>query len=122
MNSTAPDSIPSMLRRHHSPDEPVMAVGRANVNVNRFNLVQSTIGIIALIFASVSLGFVLMEELHAPIDQSLQQQTIDAKIEAGIAKAEATAHAADTNARVALDKVQNVKVELAKRGINIKDD
>lgn len=53
---------------------------------------------------------------------ALAPSIIDAKIQAGVAKSEQTSHAAETNARVALDKVQNIKVELAKRGITIKDD
>jgi predicted DNA binding CopG/RHH family protein len=54
--------------------------------------------------------------------QRQQDQLIDARIQAGSAAALAKANAAEVNARVALDKVQNIKIELAKRGITIKDD
>jgi hypothetical protein len=76
---------------------------------------SKVLGIVALVSSCVSLGAVAMYVI-------LASQLIDSKIQAGIAKSEQTSHAAETNARVALDKVQNIKVELAKRGITIKDD
>jgi predicted DNA binding CopG/RHH family protein len=60
---------------------------------------------------------------QASVDRQRQQdQLIDARIQAGAAAALAKANAAEVNARVSLDKVQNIKIELAKRGITIKDD
>jgi hypothetical protein len=91
------------------------------------------IAILALLAAGMGLGFEISRALstsearafqaQADADrQRLLDQAIDARIQAGAAAAIAKANAAEVNARVALDKVQNVKVELAKRGITIKDD
>lgn len=47
---------------------------------------------------------------------------IDAKVKAGVANVETTSHAADVNARVALDKVEDFRAKLAEKGINVNLD
>lgn len=64
------------------------------------------IAIISLVFASLCLGLFLMQTILMP-------QIIDSKIAAGMAKAEEIAHAADTNARVALEHEVDLKVKQA---------
>ncbi len=66
------------------------------------------ISILALALAGIALGLWLN-----------QSQIIDAKVQAGIAKAEASAHAAETNSRVALDKFDELRVKLAEKGIKV---
>lgn len=119
------DDRPQLIRQHDSPDRsikdnsgPVATGGNAEVH-DRTGLYLS---IIALVFAGMGLGFEISRAMSAADLQHQQDQLIEARIQAGAAAAVATAHAADTNARVALDKVQNIKIELAKRGITIKDD
>ncbi len=46
-------------------------------------------------------------------------QLIDAKVKAAVAQSEATAHAADVNSRIALDKVEDFRAKLAEKGINV---
>jgi hypothetical protein len=121
----ATDDRPQLIRQHDSPDRsikensgPVATGGNAEVH-DRTGLY---ISIIALLVGGLALGFEMNRSATNSEIQRLQDQAIDAKIAAAIAKSEQTSHAADTNARVALDKVQNIKVELAKRGITVKDD
>lgn len=66
------------------------------------------VSVIAMILAGIAIGVLIV-----------MPSLIDAKIQAGVAKAEATAHAADTNSRVALDKFDELRIELAKKGINV---
>jgi hypothetical protein len=80
-----------------------------------FNFVNSALSVVAIIFSCLALGAVVMHAILYP-------QIVDAKIAAGVAKAEATAHTAETHARVALDKVETAETELGKKGINIRTD
>lgn len=130
------DDRPTLKRQHDSPDHsiygnqaPVLKGGDATVN-DRTGLY---LAIIALVFAGMGLGFEISRAMSGTEVQRLQDQAvaerqrqqdqlIDARIQAGAAAALAKANASEVNARVALDKVQNIKVELAKRGITIKDD
>jgi hypothetical protein len=52
----------------------------------------------------------------------MMPQLADSKIKAGIAPAEERARTAETNARVALDKVEDFRAKLAEKGININLD
>lgn len=63
---------------------------------------------VALILASLAIGALLFLPGY-----------IDAKVQAGSAKAEATAQEARTHARVALDNVQTARLKLAEKGIII---
>lgn len=85
-----------------------------NQNNNNFSFKDNALGIVALIFAALALGAVIMQAIKDP-------QILDAKIQAGIAGANATSHAADTNARVALDKVEDVRTSLKAANIKIAD-
>jgi hypothetical protein len=87
---------------------PVARGGNATVSDHG----SKTLAIIALISSCVALGAVSMYVI-------LQAQIIDSKIAAGAAKAEATSWAAKTDARVALDKVEDVRTKLAEKGIQI---
>jgi hypothetical protein len=52
----------------------------------------------------------------------LLPQVMDAKIKAGVAASEERARTAETNARVALDKVEDFRAKLAEKGINVNLD
>lgn len=100
------------IHPEHSPDESVHVAEHANVNVTRFTERASlTLSVVALALAGLAVGVLIT-----------MPALIDAKVQAGIAKAEATSHAADTNARVAVDKVEEIRVQLAAKGIVTKID
>jgi hypothetical protein len=109
-------SSPDAFEVHGEGESPV-AANRIDIKVD-----ANALAIVALIFSVGALVAIYMSSQAQDRLAAKDQQVVDAKILAGVAKTEATANAAQVNARVALDKVQNVKVELAKRGINIKDD
>jgi len=64
------------------------------------------ISIVALVLAGIAGGVLLM-----------MPALIDAKVQAGMAKASNEAHDARVDSRVALDKVEEVRVQLAAKGI-----
>lgn len=68
--------------------------------------------IVLTAIASISLTIIVMILIFAP-------SYIDAKVSAGTAKAEASAHLARTQALVALDKVEDLRVKLAQKDIDI---
>lgn len=93
-------------------DQSVRGSESAHVNVNTVSIPDRTLAIVAIIFASLALGAVVMQSINSP-------QILDAKIQAGIAKSEAEAAAARVNARVALDEVERMRTQLAAKGITI---
>ncbi len=115
-----PDSYrtrsPDALDVHGEQDSNI-AVNRTDIKVD-----ANALAIVALVFSVGALVALYMLSSAQERLATRDQQVVDAKILAGSAKTEAIANAAQVNARVAVDKVQNIKVELAKRGINIKDD
>lgn len=84
---------------------------------------SKTLATIALILASCTLGglivYLIISQVTAIHVATLERQLADAKIQAGAAKAEATASEARTNARVALDKVEDFRAKLAAKGIDV---
>lgn len=90
--------------------EPGGSGARAEVNDNG----SKVTAYIALIMTGVTLGMFIMYVLLTP-------QILDAKIAAGAADAKAEANAAKVNARVALEKVESIKNQLATKGIVITD-
>jgi len=111
--------------RIRSPDAfDINGEADANIAANRIDIKvdANALSIVALIFSVGALVALYMSSQAQDRLTVKDQQVVDSKILAGIAKTEATANAAQVNARVSLDKVQNIKVELAKRGITIKDD
>jgi len=64
------------------------------------------ISVVALVLAGIAGGVLLV-----------MPALIDAKVQAGMAKAANEAHDARVDSRVALDKVQEVRVQLAAKGI-----
>lgn len=66
------------------------------------------VAILALALAGIALGLWLN-----------QSQIIDAKVQAAVAQANATASTAETHARVALDKVEDFRAKLAEKGIKV---
>jgi hypothetical protein len=101
----------------HGEGESPIAANRIDIKVD-----ANALAIVALILSVGAMVALYMSSQASDRLAAKEQQVVDSKILAGIAKTEAIANAAQVNARVALDKVQNVKVELAKRGISIKDD
>lgn len=64
------------------------------------------------VVSSVSLTALLLMLVYGP-------SYIDAKVQAGTAQANATANLARTQAIVALDKIEDMRVKLAQKGINV---
>lgn len=77
------------------------------------------IAIVALLVAGMGLGYEIAQSGSRAEIRQLQEQAIDASIKAGIAKAEAEANEAKVNARVALDKVEDMRAKLAEQHIKI---
>lgn len=103
---------PSMSRFHESPDSSIRDNAAPVARVDHHDSGSNALAIVALVAACIALGMVAMYVI-------LQAQIIDAKIQAGAAQAEATAREARTNARVALDKVEDFRTKLAAKGIDI---
>lgn len=75
------------------------------------------IAILALVLAGMGLGYEIAQSgMRAEIRQ-LQEQSIDARIRAGVAPAEAQANEAKVNARVALKEVETLCASLKASGI-----
>lgn len=91
-----------------SPNESVRGSESSHININRITFSDRTIAVVALIFASVALGVLLMLPAY-----------IGAEVRAGKAEAEATAKTARTDARVALDNLHTARIKLAEKGIVI---
>lgn len=64
------------------------------------------VSIAAIILACVNLGVLIM-----------MPTIIDAKVQAGVARAEMTANAGREHARIALDKVEQAQVQLGAKGL-----
>lgn len=88
------------------------------------------IAILAMALGGMALGFEISRAMASAEMRVLQEQAIDAKIQAGIeraradmqqqvATAQATAEAGRQHARVALDKVEDFRTKLAEKGIKI---
>lgn len=93
----APDTVnnaPSI--GDHSPQAHASVQDRAGLYI----------GIVALIVATLSLGMQLM-----------QSQLVDAKVAAGVAKAQADMHLAETNALLAKDRTDKMAAALEARGL-----
>lgn len=99
-----------------------------NVNKNYIRVDANALAIVALIFSVAALVVVFMQSSSHDRLAAKDQQIVDAKIAAGnakvsesvqqqIADAKAVAHAADTNSRVALDKVEQTQVQLGAAGL-----
>jgi hypothetical protein len=111
--NTENNAVPHQTRHEQSQDKSVRvgdgggaAAGGGNAEIH--DRTGLYISILALAMAGIALGLWLN-----------QAQIIEAKVQAGVAKAEATSHAADTNARVAMDNVQQLQVQLAAKGIKV---
>lgn len=103
--------VPNQIRHEGSQDKSIRAEGGGSSSGSHAEIHDRTglyVSILSLSLAGVSLGLWL--NLSA---------IIDAKVQAATAKSEATAHAADTNARVAIDNVQQLQVQLAEKGIKV---
>jgi hypothetical protein len=122
MSSESTDSKPSVTGDNAPP--PMMRHEAGSLGENKGTIAQGGsatihdrtalyISIFAMVLSALCLGLFLMQTFLMP-------QIIDAKIQAGSAKAEAVANEARTNARVALDKVEDIRPKLAEQGIKIK--
>lgn len=99
---TAPPPTQAHNERTHSADESVHTAQRGVTQVVRIHLSDRALSVMAIIIASLSLGLLIM---MIPL--------IEAKVQAGVARSEATSHAAEINARVALDKLDTMRLKLA---------
>lgn len=77
-----------------------------NQNNNHFTFKDHALGLVALIFAALALGAVVMQGIKDP-------QITDAKIIAGAADAKATANQARTDARLALEQKNEDRIRMA---------
>jgi hypothetical protein len=93
-------------------DNSVRSTGRANLSNIKIEIGDRTLSILAMILATLVLGALVMLVFQL-------SSLIDAKIQAGSAKAEAEAHVARVDARYALAEVENMRTQLAARGITI---
>jgi hypothetical protein len=98
----------AMQHHDHNVDERVKGSESAHININRIllQLSEKALPIIALVLASVAIGVLILMPAY-----------IDARVQAGVAKAEATAQTAKEHARVALDKVEQTQVQLGAKGV-----
>jgi hypothetical protein len=104
---------PQIHPEHHGSDNSQTAAPNSvQGRTGDINIADRALSVVAIIFSCLALGAIVMHAILYP-------QIIDAKIQAGIAKAEATSHAADTNARVALDEVERMREALGRQHINI---
>lgn len=74
----------------------------ANVNRTTIHLTDRAMSVIALVLAALAIGVLLVMPAY-----------IDAKVQAGIAKAEELAHNADTNSRVGIEHYSLMEQQLA---------
>jgi len=94
-----------MNRQHDSPDKSIKEVSGTVAQGGNAEVHDRTglyIAILALVISALCLGLFLMQTFLMP-------QVIDAKVQAGIAKAEESANTAKTNARLALEKQEEWK-------------
>lgn len=96
--------MPSQVRREHSPEHSNVATATIHDRTALY------VSIFSMVLSALCLGLFLMQTFLMP-------QIIDSKVAAGVARAEAIAHTADTNARVALDKVEQTQVQLGAAGL-----
>lgn len=83
-------------RRHYSPSAHVVVHDKSGLYVS----------VAAIVLACVNLGVLLTIPT-----------IIDAKVQAGVAKAEMVANAGREHARIALDKVEQTQVQLGSKGL-----
>jgi hypothetical protein len=122
-NETNDTGAPTLHRRENSPDHSIRADGPVGQGGDASATIHDRTGlyiaIIALLVAGMGLGFEISRAMSTSELRELQNQSIDAKIAAGAAGAEATARAADTNARVAVDEIERMRTALAAKNIII---
>lgn len=98
-------------RPHQSPDQSLTARERGQIQSLTFQERASlTLSVVALALAGIAIGALVTVGIFLP-------SFVDAKVQSGIAKAEASAHDARVDSRVALDKVEEIRVQLASKGI-----
>lgn len=83
-------------RRHYSPSAHVVVHDKSGLYVS----------IAAIILACINVGVLAMMPM-----------IIDAKVQAGVARAEMVANAGREHARIALDKVEQTQVQLGAKGL-----
>ena len=104
----------------HSPQtDTVDAAPASHVNVNRIEITERALSILALIVATLALGAYLA--LPVMIDAKVQSGIAEAKasMQQQVSDAKAAAGAAKVDARVALDQVEGVRDQLGQKGIRI---
>lgn len=89
--------------------------GSSNARASISDHASRTIAIAALIFGAMAFGAVLVAAIMLP-------SLIDSRAKSAAAMAEAQADIAKTNSLVALDYINNARLELAKKGIEINID
>jgi hypothetical protein len=95
----------------HARDESVRA-NTAPVQLLKLTISDRTLSVVAIIFACLALGAIVMHAILYP-------QIVDAKIQAGAAAADATAREARTTAKVTDDKLTELRDHLNSKGMNI---
>jgi hypothetical protein len=117
LKMSTPEPGTSIAREAPHTDNSVRGAERANVNV--LTISDRSLSIVAIIFSTAAITALLMFIVMSARQESQTARVVDAKIEAGVAQAEATAREARTHARVALDKVEDFRTKLAAKGIDV---
>jgi hypothetical protein len=94
--------------RRHSPDIKASDSG----HIQAVTISDRTLSVVAIIFACLALGAVVMHAILYP-------QIVDAKIAAGVARAEVIANQARVDARYATAEIESLRTQLAGKGITI---
>jgi hypothetical protein len=132
MNEETKDR-PHQTRHEQSQDKSAKSEGggsAASAHAENHDRIGLLLAIAAFGFALLSVGMEVNRALSAGTTQRLQEQVIDAKIQAGIesakaamqqqvSDAKATANAGREHARIALDEVERIRESLAVKGIVI---
>jgi hypothetical protein len=108
--------------RLRSPDAfDINGEQNSTIAANRISIKAdaNAMALVALIFSVGALVALYMQSSAQERLAEKDRQVIEAKIKAGAAAAESTAHAADVNARVAVDEIERMRTALAAQKIVI---
>jgi hypothetical protein len=110
-----------MVRRENSPgaisdNSGTIAQGGTATLHDRLGVYMA---LLAVVIAAIALGYEISQSSSRVETRELQAQVMDAKIQAGAARAETVANEARVNARIAVDEMERMRTALAAKGILI---
>jgi hypothetical protein len=121
ISSNETDDLPAMHRHERGDNSirgnsaPVATGGAATVN-DRLGVY---IAVVAVILSGIAVGYEMAQSSSRAEMRELQNQAIEARIQAGAAQAEATAREARTTAKTTEDKLYELRDALNAKGMNI---